>query len=151
MTKRKKNPRWLLPVIVVGSVGVAATVAVLGYWAFKKKEPSALPQTPVTPARPSEPDDSWRADVDLDAAMPTLADFPMGWTAEGPTGRDGAGDNPFRFWARVLELNAMSGDNQWVAVWSGATPTGISHGWIPARTRDEAYALIAEELRQVQT
>ena len=110
----------------------------------RKKAPSVEP-----PAPPNE--DGWRDIVDIEAAMPTLGDFPMGWTVQDHGSTETFGKDPdYEFAYRVLELNApTSAGLQWVAVWSGANRSEFTQGSWPTRTRDEAYDQLARRERTV--
>lgn len=147
--KRKRNPAWVAPAVIVATVAAAGTATALVVKAAKKKKQLAAPE----PDEPEETED-WRTKVDLEEAMPTTADFLMGWTAE-PAGYDwSSGSEPdYQFAYRVLQLNAPTKTGrEWVAVWSGANSIlEFTRAWWPTRTRDDAYDKIAEALERMKS
>jgi len=98
-------------------------------------------------------DDTWRDDINIEAAMPTLADFPMGWKSEMfPGSSQDYGDNPYQVDYLVLELNSPSNKCspmpcKFVAVYSAASPGGSNVGWTPTQTQQQALNKISDVIR----
>jgi hypothetical protein len=134
---RAKNP---------SSAGLAvaailAGVVLVGYKLFGNKTRAAV-------AKPSTVYDAWKM-INIEAAMPTLSDFPQGWTLhnEGEEG-GGTGNKSWALSWRVLKLNAPGKYGEtWVAVISAQAKTFSSVGWGGAHSEERAYEQIEQKRR----
>lgn len=142
--RRKKNPSWLLPVAIAGGVIVVGTAAALAIRRYRKI--NAL--EPGTPNEPivEPPSDAWSEKVNIEAAMPTASDFPMGWSPTMEPG--GIGADAYVLQYRILTLNTPADNGvEYVLVMSGANKWGeFVHGWSSHSTRTD----LARELEDAK-
>ncbi|MCH9637727.1 MAG: hypothetical protein K0U16_07270 [Gammaproteobacteria bacterium] len=139
-----RNPAWNV-VFAVGAVAAGAGALALGYRALARSF--------------NELEGSQQPDLDLEAVMPTLADFPQGWSVveagiyesnPGPSSSAPA----YRFEWRILRLPSPSTmctpPCSFVAVWTAQNAyERRTSGWVPTYSVDDAIDLLGEKHDEV--
>lgn len=136
---------WLTP-LTFAAVTLGGTALALGVRAVVRAG------EPIPEELPWEP-------VDIERAMPTLRDFPMGWYVDDVASiqdfSDPSSSNPSFFLAwKILRLNSPSNlcdpACSWVAAWAASNSFGVtSSGWMPFYSRDDALDFIESKHDEV--
>jgi hypothetical protein len=100
-----------------------------------------------------EPIDIW-AKVDIEAAMPSLSDYPDGWTVDdsGDESDSGSADrSPYAMRWRVLELEKTTDAGiEWLTAISGWSPGRAFRNVLLSATREEAYGQVHQALHALR-